>query len=221
LRRSTTRNLTVRGVPLNHLVGQRFRLGTAVLLGGRLNFPCKYLEKLLGLPVYLPLYNRSGLNCRIEKGGIVRRGDPVEPFDRAEAISAASYNAVLLNLYRNGSDSVGWHSDHEAGLGDCPTIASSSLGATRRFQLRHRRTKETITLELSEGLWLVMAGETQRFWVHQLPKTTAAVERPINLTFRRMIPVHEPLQTPQWSEQGAHIPPVQCPFPTPFPAGVR
>jgi MOSC domain-containing protein YiiM len=75
------RNLTVRGVPVNHLVGQRFRVGAAVLFGGRLNFPCKYLEKLLGLPAYLPLYNRSGLNYRIEKGGIVRRGDPVEPFD--------------------------------------------------------------------------------------------------------------------------------------------
>jgi alkylated DNA repair dioxygenase AlkB len=110
---------------------------------------------------------------------------------RAEAISGRSYNAVLLNLYRNGSDSVGWHSDHEAGLGDLPTIASLSLGATRRFQFRHRRTKETITLELSEGLWLVMAGETQRFWVHQVPKTAAAVERRINLTFRCMIPVHQ------------------------------
>jgi MOSC domain-containing protein YiiM len=73
------RNLTVRGVPLNHLVGQRFRVGKAVLFGGRLNFPCKYLEKLLDLPVFLPLHNRSGLNCRIEEGGIVRRGDAVEP----------------------------------------------------------------------------------------------------------------------------------------------
>jgi MOSC domain-containing protein YiiM len=72
------RNLTVRGVPLNHLVGQRFRVGNAVLFGGRLNFPCKYLEKLLDLPVFLPLYNRSGLNCRIEEGGIVRRSDPIE-----------------------------------------------------------------------------------------------------------------------------------------------
>jgi 2OG-Fe(II) oxygenase superfamily len=118
---------------------------------------------------------------------------------RAEAISGVSYNAVLLNLYRDGSDSVGSHSDHEAGLGNCPTIASLSLGATRRFQFRHRRTKETITLELSEGLWLVMAGESQRFWVHQVPKTTAAVDRRINLTFRRMTPVHQPRQTPQWS----------------------
>ena len=102
-------------------------------------------------------------------------------------ISGASYNAVLLNLYRNGSDSVGWHSDNEAGLGDRPTIASLSLGATRRFQLRHRRTKEMITLELREGHWLIMSGETQRFWLHQVPKTTATVGRRINLTFRRMI----------------------------------
>ncbi len=75
------RNLTVRGVPLNHLVGKRFRVGDVVLIGGRLNFPCKYLDELLGLPLYLPLYNRSGLNCRIEQGGIIRRGDPVEPID--------------------------------------------------------------------------------------------------------------------------------------------
>ena len=75
------RNLTTRGVPLNHLVGKRFRVGEAVLLGGRLNFPCKYLEELLELPVYLPILNRSGLNCWVEKGGIIRVGDPIEPVD--------------------------------------------------------------------------------------------------------------------------------------------
>ena len=75
------RNLTVRGVPLNHLVGKRFRVGETILYGGRLNFPCRYLEELLGVPIYLPLYNRSGLNCRIERGGIVRPGDPVEPIE--------------------------------------------------------------------------------------------------------------------------------------------
>jgi alkylated DNA repair dioxygenase AlkB len=107
--------------------------------------------------------------------------------ERAQKISGAPYNAVLLNLYRNGSDSVGWHSDNEAGLGDCPTIASLSLGATRRFQFRHRRAKETITLELREGQWLIMAGKTQRYWIHQVPKTSAAVRRRINLTFRCMI----------------------------------
>ena len=56
-------------------------MGEVVLFGGRLNFPCKYLEKLLGLPVYLPLYNRSGLNCVIEKGGAIRRGDQIELLD--------------------------------------------------------------------------------------------------------------------------------------------
>lgn len=75
------RNLTVIGVPLNHLVGQRFRVGEAILEGGRLNFPCKYLEELLGMALFLPLYNRSGLNCRIVRGGVIRPGDPIEPVD--------------------------------------------------------------------------------------------------------------------------------------------
>lgn len=72
------RNLTVRGVPLNHLVGRRFRVGAVILRGGRLNFPCKYLEKLVGLPVYLPLRNRSGLNCSVERSGIIRPSDEIE-----------------------------------------------------------------------------------------------------------------------------------------------
>ncbi|MEA1834915.1 MOSC domain-containing protein [Methylobacterium durans] len=75
------RNLTVRGVPLNHLVGRRFRVGEVILRGGRLNFPCNYLEELLGLPLYLPLYNRSGLNCGIERGGVLRPGDPITLLD--------------------------------------------------------------------------------------------------------------------------------------------
>ena len=75
------RNLTTRGVPLNHLVGKRFKVGNAVLKGGRLNFPCKYLEELIGLPVYTPLINRSGLNCSIEVGGVIRKGDPIVPVD--------------------------------------------------------------------------------------------------------------------------------------------
>jgi MOSC domain-containing protein YiiM len=79
--RDHRRNLTVRGVPLNHLVGRRFRIGEVILRGGRLNFPCRYLEELLGKPVYLPLYNRSGLNCGIERGGFIRVGDVIEPIE--------------------------------------------------------------------------------------------------------------------------------------------
>ena len=73
------RNLTTEGVPLNHLSGRLFRVGSTILKGGRLNFPCKYLERIVGVPVYLPLYNRSGLNCSIELGGTIRKGDPIEP----------------------------------------------------------------------------------------------------------------------------------------------
>src|SRR6516162_2840729 len=107
---------------------------------------------------------------------------------RAEALSGTSFNAVLANFYRDGRDSVGWHSDSEAGLGDCPIIASLSLGGTRRFQFRHRKTKETITLELRTGHWLIMAGQTQHSWLHQVPKTTARVAPPVNVTFRQMMP---------------------------------
>ena len=72
------RNLTTRGVPLNHLVGCRFKVGEVVLKGGRMNFPCKYIEELLGIPgLYDGLLNRSGLNCSIEVGGVIRRGDPI------------------------------------------------------------------------------------------------------------------------------------------------
>lgn len=73
------RNLTVSGVALNHLVGQRFRVGEVLLETVRLNKPCKYLEKMTGKAVYLPLLNRSGLNCRVVEGGTIRPGDPLGP----------------------------------------------------------------------------------------------------------------------------------------------
>ena len=75
----TRRNLTTAGVPLTHLVGREFRVGDTVLLGGRLNVPCLYLETLLGKPVFKPLVNRSGLNCRIVRGGTIRPGETIRP----------------------------------------------------------------------------------------------------------------------------------------------
>lgn len=71
------RNLTTRGVPLNHLVGRYFRVGECVLFGGRLNVPCRYLEDLVGKKVFKPLLNRSGLNCRIVAGGVIRPADAI------------------------------------------------------------------------------------------------------------------------------------------------
>ena len=73
------RNLTTEGVPLNYLVGKQFKIGDVVLEGGRLNFPCKYLEELLNKRLVLPLYNRSGLNCKVIKGGTIKVGDIIEP----------------------------------------------------------------------------------------------------------------------------------------------
>lgn len=75
----TRRNLTTRDVALNHLVGRRFRVGAVLLFGARLNVPCKYLEQVTGKAVYAPLINRSGLNCEILEGGMVRLGDAVRP----------------------------------------------------------------------------------------------------------------------------------------------
>ncbi|MBW2495341.1 MAG: alpha-ketoglutarate-dependent dioxygenase AlkB [Deltaproteobacteria bacterium] len=107
---------------------------------------------------------------------------------RVESVCSSTFNSVLLNLYRDGSDSMGWHSDDEPELGAQPVIASLSLGATRRFRLRHRRRKdlEPVAIDLEGGSLLVMQGETQRFWRHQIPKTRRAVGPRINLTFRRI-----------------------------------
>ena len=76
------RNLTTRGVPHGHLVGKRFRVGETVLYAARMNFPCKYIEELLGMPgLYEGLLNRSGLNCAIEVGGTIRPGDAILPYE--------------------------------------------------------------------------------------------------------------------------------------------
>jgi len=108
---------------------------------------------------------------------------------RVETTCAAPFNSVLLNLYRDGSDSMGWHSDDEPELGERPLIASLSLGATRRFRLRHRRRSdlEPVALDLESGSLLIMQGDTQRFWKHQVPKTKRTVGPRINLTFRSIV----------------------------------
>jgi alkylated DNA repair dioxygenase AlkB len=104
---------------------------------------------------------------------------------QVEEAAAASFNSLLLNFYRDGNDSIGYHSDAEPELGPNPIVPSLSLGATRRFVLRHVRTKERLTFDLGHGSLLIMAGTTQHHWRHALPKTTAAGER-INLTFRNI-----------------------------------
>jgi alkylated DNA repair dioxygenase AlkB len=105
--------------------------------------------------------------------------------DRAVELCGARFNAVLLNLYRDGRDGMGWHADDEEELGRDPVIASVSLGATRRFCLRHRRRRDLkLDVPLPPGSLLCMSGPTQHHWLHALPKTRAAVGERINLTFR-------------------------------------
>ena len=94
------------------------------------------------------------------------------------------FNSVLLNLYRNGNDSISWHTDAEKELGRNPIIASVNFGATRKFQLRHNVTNDKVELNLSHGSLLIMQGELQHNWQHQVPKTKQLVKERINLTFR-------------------------------------
>jgi alkylated DNA repair dioxygenase AlkB len=106
---------------------------------------------------------------------------------RVAGLTGVDFNAVLLNLYRDGRDGMGWHADDEPELGRNPVIASVSLGATRRFCLRHRRRRDLrVDVPLAHGSLLLMSGATQHHWVHALPKTAAAVGERINLTFRRV-----------------------------------
>ncbi|QHL89447.1 alpha-ketoglutarate-dependent dioxygenase AlkB [Nibribacter ruber] len=105
--------------------------------------------------------------------------------DQLFACTGVSFNSVLLNLYRNGQDSMGWHADDEPELGPNPVIASLSLGQERSFHFRHRTQKELKQkLALPSGSLLLMAGQTQHHWQHQVPKSAKPLEPRINLTFR-------------------------------------
>jgi alkylated DNA repair dioxygenase AlkB len=109
--------------------------------------------------------------------------------NKIERATGQTLNSVLLNYYRNGQDSNGWHSDDEKELGHNPIIASLSLGAARDFHLRHRRCKQLKqSIKLEHGSLLMMKGSTQRCWQHQIPKRAKADGR-INFTFRTVFSV--------------------------------
>ncbi|MCB0842995.1 MAG: alpha-ketoglutarate-dependent dioxygenase AlkB [Bacteroidetes bacterium] len=106
--------------------------------------------------------------------------------EKVEKVARTRFNSVLLNYYRDGKDSMGWHSDDEPELGKNPVIASLSFGQKRAFHLKHRldKTIPKVKLDLEHGSLLIMSGETQHFWQHQIPKTSRQVDGRINLTFR-------------------------------------
>lgn len=103
---------------------------------------------------------------------------------RVSEETSAEYNSCLLNLYHNGEEGMGWHSDDEKELLNNGTIASLSLGAERPFFFKHKETKEKVEVMLENGSLLVMGGAIQRHWVHSLPKRKKIYEPRINLTFR-------------------------------------
>lgn len=125
--------------------------------------------------------------------GITMQPQPFNPLlqeikQAAEIRAAHEFNSCLLNCYRNGSDSMGWHRDNEKNLGRFPVIASLSFGASRKFQFRNHADKALLkTVFLEHGSLLIMRGETQHCWEHRLPKDSKSTGTRINLTFRTVI----------------------------------
>ena len=104
-----------------------------------------------------------------------------------ESYSGCQFNSCLVNLYRDGNDSVSWHSDDEPELGTNPVIASVSLGAKRDFQLKHKMSGKKLSVPLTSGSLLLMAGETQHYWQHCIAKSKRVESPRINLTFRQIV----------------------------------
>lgn len=150
---------------------------------------------LYGKPVKIPRLNAwyGDSRARYQYSGTVF--DPLPWSDSLKTLkhlieeaTGDEFNSVLANMYRDGNDSVAWHSDNEPELGRNPVIASVSLGQSRRFLLKHRKDRDlgSIRLELSSGDLLLMRGETQHHWLHSVPKVAKSVGPRINLTFRKV-----------------------------------
>jgi alkylated DNA repair dioxygenase AlkB len=124
--------------------------------------------------------------------GVPRDPEPWTPLladlrGRCSTTAGAAFNGMLANLYRDGGDSMGWHSDDEPVLGPEPVIASVSLGAERRFDLRHRDSGERVSVLLPHGSLLVMSGMSQARWQHRIARSARVSSARINLTFRRLL----------------------------------
>lgn len=115
----------------------------------------------------------------------------VEPLvsikQRVEQIAGESFNSVLVTYYRNGHDYVGWHADDEAELGNQPLIASLSLGQSREFRFRHKKTETSGYIELHDGELVIMQAGFQEQWQHCVPRQEQVDKPRINLTFRKVL----------------------------------
>ena len=148
----------------------------------------KVFGKVYDQPRLTALYANN--NLTYSYSNITMRPTPfsatlLEIKEKIEQQLKLEFTTCLLNLYRHGQDSNGWHADNEKELGENPIIASVSLGAERMFHMKHRTDKsQKIKINLTHGSLLVMSGSTQHYWLHQIPKTKKHVEERINLTFR-------------------------------------
>lgn len=111
----------------------------------------------------------------------------IEIKQEIESITSIKFNSVLANLYRNGNDSMGLHSDNEKELGINPVIASLSLGESRDIHFKHKNIKTSINIPQTSGQLIVMYGQTQKYWKHEIKKTKKFKKPRINLTFRNII----------------------------------
>ena len=107
--------------------------------------------------------------------------------EKIELITNVKYNACLLNLYHDGEEGMGWHSDNEKEIVPESSIASLSIGASRKFSFKHKLTNETLSIVLENGSLLEMKGAIQKHWLHALPKSKKITSPRINLTFRQML----------------------------------
>jgi alkylated DNA repair dioxygenase AlkB len=107
--------------------------------------------------------------------------------EKIENITSFKFNSVLANLYRDGNDSMGLHSDDEKELGKKPVIASLSLGETREIYFKHKNKKLNLIIPQASGQLIVMHGKTQEYWKHEIKKTKKIKKPRINLTFRNII----------------------------------
>ena len=155
----------------------------------------KMFGKLIPVPRLEAWVADEGLDYTYS--GIHHDPDPwidelVELRDLSSSHTGTRFNSVLCNLYRDGSDGVDWHADDEPEFGQMPVIASLSLGATRRFDLRRVDDHSIkVELELHHGDLVIMSGTTQTLWRHRVPKTKKPVGERINLTFRTVTPKAE------------------------------
>jgi alkylated DNA repair dioxygenase AlkB len=153
--------------------------------------PIRMFGKMVMQPRLTALYGDAGRPygySGISMNPSVWTTELLEIKEKLQVFSGIVFTHVLCNYYRDGRDSMGWHRDNEAVLGKNPSIASITFGSTRLFQVRHYETKNhKIDIPLTDGSLLMMSGESQHHWEHQLPKTKKVLEPRINLTFRKLL----------------------------------